>query len=195
VPLPLRPLLANAGRLGPVATRVLARVLTLVGPETAAMVRTTFAVTTLRGSPALNVIAGTATAGVNIRVMLGDTTESVLTHVRRVVGTWVEIDVVEAHEPSPLSPYSTAESRDDAFGLIEDTIGEVFPDAVTAPYVMLAATDSRHFTAISDRVYRFAPFRMTKAQRAAIHSYDERLGVDDFLDGVRWYRRLIERLG
>jgi len=191
VPLPLRPLLANAGRLGPVLTRVL----TAVGPESAAMVRTTFAITTLRGSPALNVVAGTATAGVNIRVMLGDTAESVLTHVRRAIGKGVEIDVVEAHEPSPLSPYSTGEARDDAFGLIEETIGEVFPDAVTAPYVMMAATDSRHFTAISDRVYRFAPFRMTKAQREAIHSYDEHLGVDAFLDGVRWYRRLIERLG
>jgi carboxypeptidase PM20D1 len=70
----------------------------------------------------------------------------------------------------------------------------VFPDAVPAPYVMMAATDSRHFTEISDRVYRFAPFRMTKAQRESIHSYDEHLGVDAFLDGVRWYRRLIERL-
>ena len=59
---------------------------------------------------------------------------------------------------------------------------------------MMAATDSRTFAAISDRVYRFAPFRMSKAQREAIHSYDEHLGVDDFLDGVRWYRRLIERL-
>ena len=49
-----------------------------------------------------------------------------------------------------------------------------------APYVMMAATDSRHFTAICDRVYRFAPFRMTKAQREAIHSYDEHLGVDAF---------------
>ncbi len=44
---------------------------------------------------------------------------------------------------------------------------------------MMAATDSRTFTEISDRVYRFAPFRMTKAQREAIHSYDEHLGVDD----------------
>ena len=103
-------------------------------------------------------------------------------------------EVIEAQEPSPLSPYSTAERRDDAFGLLEDTIGEVFPDAVPAPYVMMAATDSRHFTAITDRVYRFAPFRMTKAQREAIHSYDEHLGVDAFLDGVRWYQRLLEGL-
>ena len=80
------------------------------------MVRTTFAVTTLQGSPALNVIAQTATAGVNIRIMLGDTSETVLAHVRKVIGDdQVEIDVVEAYEPSPLSPYSTADSKDEAF--------------------------------------------------------------------------------
>jgi carboxypeptidase PM20D1 len=191
-PLALRPLMANAGRLGP----ALARVLTALGPESAAMARTTFAVTTLSGSPALNVIAQTAIAGVNIRIMLGDTSETVLAHVRKAIADdKVEIDVIEAYEPSPLSPYSTADTQDDAFALIEDTISEVFPDAVPAPYLMMAATDSRTFTAISDRVYRFAPFRMTKAQREAIHSYDEHLGVDDFLDGVRWYQRLIERLG
>jgi carboxypeptidase PM20D1 len=191
-PVAIRPLLANAGRLGP----ALARLLTALGPESAAMARTTFAITTLSGSPALNVIARTATAGVNVRIMLGDTAETVLTHVRKAIGDdQVEIDVIEANEASPLSPYSTAGAKDDAFALIEETIAEVFPDAVPAPYVMMAATDSRHFATISDRVYRFAPFRMTKAQREAIHSYDEHLGVDDFVDGVRWYRRLIERLG
>jgi carboxypeptidase PM20D1 len=184
-PLPLRTVLANAGRLGPVLTRALIA----AGPEPAAMTRTTFAVTTLSGSPALNVVAATATAGVNIRVMVGDTVAGALEHVRKVVADdQVHIDVVERSEPSPVSP------RDDAFELLESTIGELFPDAVPAPYVMMAATDSRFFTRICDRVYRFAPFRMSKAQRASIHSYDEHLGVDAFLDGVRWYRRLIERL-
>jgi carboxypeptidase PM20D1 len=184
-PLVLRPALANAGRLGP----VLPRALIAAGPESAAMTRTTFAVTTLSGSPALNVVAATATAGVNIRVMVGDTVDGALEHLRRVIADeQVHIDVLERNEPSPISP------RDEAFELLESTIGELFPDAVTAPYVMMATTDSRHFTGICERVYRFAPFRMTKAQRESIHSYDEHLGVDAFLDGIRWYRRLIERL-
>ena len=101
----------------------------------------------------------------------------------------MRIDVVEANEPSPVSPVD-----DDAFRLLEATIAEVFPDAVPAPYVMMAATDSRFFTAICDRVYRYAPFRMTKAQRESIHSYDEHIGVDDFVAGVGWYQRLIERI-
>jgi carboxypeptidase PM20D1 len=126
--------------------------------------------------------------------MVGDTVESVLEHVRRAVGRGVDIEVVEEGEASPLSPYSTAEHADPAFDLLETTIGEVFPDAVPSPYVMMAGTDSRHFTEICERVYRFAPFRMSKAQREAIHSHDEHLGVEDFLDGVAWYRLLIERL-
>jgi carboxypeptidase PM20D1 len=187
-PLPLRPLMANAARLGP----VLPRALVLAGPETAAMTRTTFAVTTLSGSPALNVIAQKATAGVNIRIMVGDTVETVLEHVRTAIDDKdVRIDVIEANEACPVSPMTSA---DDGFRLLEETITEVFPDAVAAPYVMMAATDARSFTRICDRVYRFAPFRMTKAQRQAIHSYDEHLGVDAFVEGVRWYQRLIERI-
>jgi carboxypeptidase PM20D1 len=183
--LALRPLMANAARIRPVLTRALIA----AGPESAAMTRTTFAVTTLSGSPALNVIASTARAGVNIRIMVGDTVASVLEHVRRTIDDdQVQVSVVEANEPSPVSP------MDDAFRLLEDTIGEVFPDAVPAPYVMMAATDSRFFTQICPRVYRFAPFRMTKGQRESIHSYDEHLGVDALVDGVRWYQRLIERI-
>jgi len=182
-PLPLRPLLTNAARLAPAAARALGH----AGPEAAALVRTTFAVTTLSGSPAINVIAASATAGVSARVLPGDTVADVVAHVRKAIkDDTIAVSVVEAGEASPISPV------DDAFGLIEQTTAELFPDAVPTPYVMLAATDSRHFTAICERVYRFAPFRMSRAQRAQIHAADEHLMVEDYLDGVRWYRRLIE---
>ena len=121
--------------------------------------------------------------------MVGDTVAGVVEHIRKAIGDdQVAIDVVEENEPSPVSP------RDDAFALLEETITALFPDAVPAPYVMMAATDSRFFTGICERVYRFAPFRMTKAQRESVHSYDEHLGVDDFLAGVGWYRLLLESL-
>ena len=184
-PAPLRPLLSRAGRLAPAVTRALVA----AGPEAAAMTRTTVAATTLSGSPAINVIASTARAGLNVRVMVGDTVAGVVEHLRAAIkDDSIRIDVVEAGEPSPVSP------MDDAFRLLESCIGEVFADAVPTPYVMMAATDSRHFTAICERVYRFAPFRMTKAQRESIHSYDEHLGVSALVDGVRWYRTLLERL-
>lgn len=185
LPLPVRPIATNAERITPLVTKALLA----AGPEAAAMTRTTVAATTLSGSPALNVIASSARAGLNIRIMVGDTVAGVLEHLRRAIkDDGIRIEVVEQGEPSPISP------MDEAFELLEGTIKDVFPDAVPTPYVMMAATDSRHFTAISERVYRFAPFRMTKAQRESIHSYDEHLGIDDLIDGVTWYRTLIERL-
>ncbi len=71
---------------------------------------------------------------------------------------------------------------------------ELFPEAIVSPYVMMAATDSRFLTGICERVFRFTPFRMSKAQRATIHAADERIGVEDYRRGIDWYRRLIESL-
>ncbi len=185
-PRALRPLFANSRRLQPVLTRALL----VAGAEPAALVRTTMAVTTLSGSPAHNVIASSATAAVNLRLLVGDTVASAVEHVRRAVADdSVVLEVLDADEPSPVSP-----TDDPAFELLAATVSEIFPDAVPTPYVMMAATDSRRFTAICPRVYRFTPFRMTKAQRESIHSYDEHIGVADWLAGVDWYVRLIEGL-
>jgi carboxypeptidase PM20D1 len=185
LPAPLRPLVSRADRIKP----LLARAMTAAGAEAAAMARTTFAVTTLEGSPALNVIASSATAGVNVRVMPGDTVDDVLDHLRRVVDDpEVQIRVVERGEASPESPV------DDVFAFVARLVEERFPDAVVTPYIQAGATDSRHFTRICDHVYRFAPFRMDAAQRRAIHTYDEHLGVDAFLAGIGWYRALLQEL-
>lgn len=185
-PAALRPIFANARRLQP----LLKRALLAAGAEPAALVRTTMAVTTLSGSPAHNVIASSATAAVNLRILVGDTVASATEHVRKAIADdSITLDLVDVNEPSPVSPYD-----DPAFELLASTITVLFDDAVPTPYVMMAATDSRHFTAICPRVYRFTPFRMTKAQRESIHSFDEHVGVDDFLDGIRWYALLIERL-
>ena len=185
MPFALRPVLASVERFQPIA----ARVLVAAGAEAAALARTTIATTTLSGSPANNVIASTAKAGLNVRIQVGDTLAGVVEHIRSAIkDDSIRIDVVDAGEPSPISPMG------DAFELIEASIREVYPDAVPTPYALMGATDSRHFTAITDNVYRFAPFRMSKAQREAIHSYDERIGVDDLIDGAGWYQHLIERL-
>lgn len=185
LPLPARALLRRADRVQP----LLAKVLAAAGPEAAALARTTLAVTTLEGSPALNVIASSARAGVNIRVMPGDTVDAVLTHLRKVVDDPdVQIIVLERGEASPVSPV------DEVFDMLSGLVAEHFPDAVVAPYVQTGATDSRHFTRISEHVYRFAPFRMDAAQRRSVHSYDEHLGVATFLAGIAWYQALITRL-
>ena len=55
------------------------------------------------------------------------------------------------------------------------SIGDVFPDAAVSPYVMLQASDSRHFAAISENVYRFLPFDLRQDELQSIHGVDERI--------------------
>ncbi len=173
---PLRPLLSQA--------------FVRMGHETAAMARTTVAVTQLEGSSAVNVLAATARALLNVRVMVGDTMDHAVTRIRRTIkDPHVDVRLVGGYDPSPVSP-----ADDDAYRLLAAALADVFPGVVPVPYVTMAATDSRHFHAVWPRVYRFTPFRMSDAQRRAIHGVDERIGVADLIDGVSWYRRVIELL-
>ena len=122
--------------------------------------------------------------------MVGETVDGALERIRRVVhDPHVEVVLVSGDEPSPVSP-----THDPAYALLEATTSAVVPGSVTVPYVMLAATDARHFHRVWPRVYRFTPFRMTRAQRESIHGVDERIRIVDLLDGVTWYRRLLEAL-
>lgn len=165
----------------------IARALVSGGPETAAMVRTTVAVTELSGSAGLNVLATSASAGLNVRIAVGETLHSTLSRLRRVVhDPSVRIDVVAASEPSPVSP-----SQGEQWEALRAALATSHADAVLLPYVQMSASDSRHFTGISEHVYRFTPFEMSAAERATIHGIDERIGVQALVDGVDFYEALM----
>jgi carboxypeptidase PM20D1 len=57
--------------------------------------------------------------------------------------------------------------------------------------VQLGASDSRFFTAISEHVYRFTPFHLTRAERDCLHAPDERIRVQVWLRGIEFYRDLL----
>jgi len=158
-------------------------------PAGNALLRTTTAVTMLSGSPKENVLPSQAVATVNFRILPGDTTESVLGYVRDLVaGDEVEVRFKgPGRDPSPVSPTDTP-----AFALLHRTIEEVFPDAVVAPGLVLGGTDSRHFSEITPNVYRFAPFRYDGDDLKRPHGIDERMSIEGYLDGVRFYVRLLE---
>ncbi|MBK4347550.1 M20/M25/M40 family metallo-hydrolase [Lacisediminihabitans changchengi] len=183
---PLRWAFGNLWLTKPLLLRVFAR----LSDETAAMVRTTQAVTQLSGSQAANALAERAVATVNIRVAAGSSVAEAVEHVRRAIrDPRVAIEVPQANEPSPVSPTSGS-----AWELLRSTIVEIYPGTIVTPYVMLAASDSRHFTRISDHVYRFSPFRMSTQERGTLHAMNERMHVATFLRGVEFYTRLVRSL-
>ncbi|QRY40622.1 M20/M25/M40 family metallo-hydrolase [Microbacterium hominis] len=181
---PLRTVFANLGLLAPVVARVFPR----LGPEMNAMVRTTAVATELSGAPGENVLATTARAAVNVRLLTGDTVASATARIRRVVADpHVEVEVRHGSDPSPVSPWRGRPWRRIATA-VRETLGE---EVVTTPYIQLGASDSRWFTAISAHVYRFTPFHLTRAERDALHSHNERIRVASWLAGIRFYRALI----
>ncbi|WP_051191582.1 M20/M25/M40 family metallo-hydrolase [Microbacterium luticocti] len=166
------------------------RVFALLGGETAAFVRTTVAATMASGGTAANVLPSQASATVNLRIAIGETVEATVARVRRrIADRRVEITVIEGDDPSPESPVDGP-----AFAALARAVHTAYPDADPVPYIMMQASDSRHFHRFSPAVYRFAPLRMSAAQRAGIHGVDERVEITSLQQGERFHRALIQGL-
>jgi len=136
------------------------------------------------------VLPSQASATLNLRIALGETVAGTVRRVRRRVGDpLVEVTVAEGSDPSPESPTDNAQ-----FALIAAAVQASYPDAATVPYVMMAASDSRHFHRFSPAVYRFATLEMSNAQRASIHGVDERVEIASLERGEQFHRALLQRL-
>ena len=179
-----RLIFANLWLFAPLVKRMMQK-----NGETAALLRTTVALTKLRGSSEINSIPNAVEVGMSVRVAPWDSTEGALARLRQAAGEHAEASFDYKFEPSPFSPTDCG-----AFRLLSDTIDAVYPGVPTVPYVMNGGTDSKHFAAVWPNVYRFAGFRFTAEERAGMHGNDERLSVKSYLDGVRFYRKLLENL-
>ncbi len=157
------------------------------GSTGAAMVRTTAAPTMLKGSAAPNVLADCAEAVVNFRIAPGETVDDVLAHVRKVTQGRVEAGTMHAYNPSAVS-----RTDSEAYRVIARTAGEIFPGYLVAPYLMIAATDSRWYTPVADGVYRFQPFRSLSEDLGTIHAVGERLSIESLREGVQFFIRLVK---
>ncbi len=158
--------------------------------ETRAMVRTTQVASQLSGAQAANAIPETAEAIINIRIAIDSSTREALEHVRKAIrDPGVQIEAIYPTEPSPASPTSGP-----AWELISQAISGAYGQAIVTPYVMLGASDSRHFTRISDFVYRFSPFEMSTEERGTLHAVNERIQIETFLKGIEFYRKVIAAL-
>ncbi len=181
-----RALFAHAPVLRPLLATALAR----ASREANALVRTTVAVTELEGSGARNVLATRARAHLDVRIALGETVQSTVERLRRVVADpSVEVRVLSGTDPSPVSRTDT-----EAYAALQAAVRAVYPEAAVAPYLMVQASDARHFARISDSVYRFMPFDLSRGELDALHAADERISVAALYRGAVFFRHLIRSL-
>ena len=157
-------------------------------PSSNAMLRTTTALTIVRAGNKDNVLPGRAEAAVNFRVLPGDTIDSVEAHLRKQLGD-DEIKIKRYPGNSEASPVSPTDSA--GYRTIERSVRQSFPDAIVAPGLMTAATDSRHFSILSDAVFRFSPFRMKNEDLARFHGTNERLAISNYGEMIGFYQQLL----
>jgi len=182
---PMRVVYKNMWLFGPVVQHILES-----SPDSNATLRTTSAATIFRAGTKDNVMPSRAMAIVNFRLLPGDTVATVTDHVRKVVkDPRVKMQPMAGEPPVEASVRSSVDSPD--FKLMQKTLAEVYPDAVVAPFVFVAATDSRHYAPLTENIYRFAPMVMDTEDVGRLHGTNERIGVENFARSIEFYCQLI----
>jgi carboxypeptidase PM20D1 len=155
----------------------------------AALVRTTTAPTILKAGIKDNVIPTKAEAVVNFRILPGETSGDVIAHLNEVIAdNRVKITELEGlREPAPVSPAGGF-----GFETISMTIRQTYPEAMVAPTMMLAASDSRKYLGVCKNIYNFAPIVVTSEDMARTHGLNERNGIEDYRRGINFYYLLLK---
>ena len=145
------------------------------------MIRNTCAPTMMRGSDQLNVIPRRPHIDLDCRLLPG-TTPSQLTKMLKdiinndAVHIQASIEVQNIAENGlPVTP-----SKGPQWNFVKNAIGAIFPDATVAPFLFIAGTDSKHYTAITDHILRFMPLRMSPEDITLPHNANERIGLHAF---------------
>ena len=182
--------------------RGIAHLLTL-NDKTAAMVRTTIAVTGLKAGVADNVLPQTGTILFNMRshpdeVALDVIKGHFLSAMSRskVQGAMGRLDRSDGCEVTRVSShkgryYKTLAAVIREFWTPDDPDKEL----VVAPSLCTGETDSKHFAALSkEGVLRFVPVKLSlrSGEDRLVHGTNERTKVEYFLRAICFFERLIE---
>jgi carboxypeptidase PM20D1 len=160
-------------------------------PSTNAAIRTTIAATMFESGIRENVLPANAKATINFRILPGDSVQDVIDRVQDIAGKEaVSVDVVgKAFEPSSISRTDSP-----AYAHLAKTIRSIYPEAVVAPYLVLGATDARHYAAIANDIYRFLPLRMTSEDLTRFHGVNERISLEDYVKLIQFYGHFLRSL-
>ena len=159
------------------------------GGELNALMRTTVAFTQMEGSPASNVIPPEASMVSNIRLNPEDTIDSAINYLRETIGDEaVSVSALRGFNPSRIS-----DTNCPGWDKVASSVTSTWKGCLVTPYLMMQASDSRHYGKITDKVFRFSAMDLTKEERGTIHGHNERIRVETVLKSVEFYIRLLRQ--
>ena len=157
------------------------------GGELNALVRTTCAFTQMQGSSARNVLPPSASVTANMRLMSPDNIDSVIDELKEKV----KDDTIEITRLTGVNPSAFSNINTEGYERVSSAIGATWPKAIISPYLMIAASDSRHYCKICDVVLRFSAMAMSSDDRKRIHGNDERISESRFMEALLFYMRVM----
>ncbi len=157
--------------------------------STNALVRTTTALTMMKGSDAPNVLSPEVEFVVNFRLLPGNTVKDVMAHIAAATkGFDVEIEEIDSvKEASAVSPAHTK-----AFKLMESAIKTIHPTVVVTPYLTVGATDAYKYQIVSKNIYRFMPIKINDAEKQSIHSTNEYLSIENYMKMIHYFEWIMK---
>ncbi len=194
MPFGLRIIFANLWCFKP----LLMAALPLIGRELNALCRTTCVFTMAEASKAANVIPDRVRVVANLRLAATETCDQALEYVTgqaqqataraRKAKDPLKLSVkrLYGHDASPSTSPDSA-----AYQKLVEVVGSVFQNVLVTPYIMLGASDSRHFCAICDQVLRFSPLKMSKEELRSIHGINEKISFDQLGGVMAFYYNLV----
>ncbi|MBI4820730.1 MAG: M20 family peptidase [Deltaproteobacteria bacterium] len=188
MPFHLRLVFTNLWLFGPIVEPILAK----TKPMNAA-IRTTTAVTMFQAGVKDNVLPQEARAVVNFRIIPGETITTTIEHVESTIAN-PDVEVRQLTKGSiGNDPSAVSDTNSEAYRRLRTTIRQVTGNGgfVVAPYLVLGATDSRHYAKVSDATFRFVMNLAGPEDLPRIHGTNERVAVKSLEDMIRFYAQLI----
>lgn len=183
---PLNVLFGNLRLFSPLIKKIMLGI-----PQTKAMLSTSITFTSAfageQERPQFR--AKEAEATMFLRCVREDDLYAGLERIKKIAGKYgVEIMEQQRDYCEP----SSADSQE--YRLLEQVMGENFPDVVVAPFLLTAGTDARRFTGLARSILRFAPIDLDQAQYASIHGDNEHIKIQNIGQCVLFYKDYVKKI-
>jgi acetylornithine deacetylase/succinyl-diaminopimelate desuccinylase-like protein len=159
-------------------------------PMAKAVIRNTISITMLEGSNKINIIPPAARAEIDTRVVPGEKLERWIAELRGVIkDDTIKIEPILAFEAN-ASPIDS-----DLVKTVAAIAKQRYPEAVITHPVLAGFTDSHYFRELGVMSYGFSPFVASPRELGGgYHGNDERIGKKAYVEGVRFFYEVVERL-
>jgi carboxypeptidase PM20D1 len=155
----------------------------------AAMCHTTSAVTMAEGAQMPNILPNKAKAVINYRSLNIDSNNSIIERIKQTINDpETSVRYISGSEASVYSDITTS-----GYNIVKKAINQTWgTDVVVTPYLMVARSDSRHYSDICDTVCRFCPMELDKEHRNMIHNYNEQMDLKMIDKCIEFYINLLK---